>query len=71
MNFAADKVELFDVMKGERADDDVEVVDGEIDVFDCALTIFDIGAVSAERAIRGGERSGRRSGAWLGGRRRR
>ena len=46
MNFAADKVELFDVMKGERADDDVELVDGEIDVFDCASTIFDIGGVS-------------------------
>ena len=46
MNFAADKVELFDVMKGERADDDVELVGGEIDVFDWASVIFDVGAVS-------------------------
>ena len=45
MNVAANEVELFDVMKGEEADNDFELVRTKIDVFDCASAIFDAGVV--------------------------
>jgi hypothetical protein len=39
-NIVADAVERFDVMERERADDDVELVGRQIDVFDRASMIL-------------------------------
>ena len=45
MYFVADAVERFDIMECERADDDVELVAREIDVFDGTSVIIDPGCV--------------------------
>ena len=44
-NIVADVVERFDLMERERADDDVELVGREIDVFDHASMILGPGCL--------------------------
>ena len=46
MNFSANSIEWLNVMQCEGANNDIELVSCEIDVFDCASVIFDLGLIS-------------------------